>query len=63
MLLSCKRGRPHPYGFSGFKHIFRKDGVALGGIIDQHVGNSTDELTVLDNGTAAHECVKQDTTN
>ena len=40
------------------QHIFNKDAVAHGGIVHQHVGHSTDEFAVLDNGTAGHADVK-----
>ena len=39
------------------EHIFDKDAVAAGGIAHQNVGDRADELYVLDDGTAAHECV------
>ena len=46
----------------GFEHRFRKDGIAFGGVIDKHVRDSTDKLTILHKRAATHECVKQDTT-
>ena len=50
-LLSCR-----------FQHVFDKDPVPSGRIIDQNVGHGAHQLAVLNNWTAAHECVKQDTT-
>ena len=40
------------------QHILNKDAVACRGIIHQHMGYGADELTVLDDGTAAHADVK-----
>ncbi len=40
------------------QHVFDKNAVAGGGIIDKDVGDSTNELAVLKDGTAGHECVK-----
>jgi len=42
----------------GIQHIFNENAVAGGGVIDQHVGHGANELAVLDNGRAGHECVK-----
>ena len=39
------------------EHIFDKDAVAAGGIAHENVGHRADELSVLDDGGAAHECV------
>ena len=39
------------------QHILGKDAVAAGGIAHKDVGDGADELAVLDNGAAAHECV------
>ena len=39
------------------KHILNKDAVATGGVVHQNVGHGADELAVLENGAAAHECV------
>jgi len=39
------------------KHIFDKDGVAAGGVVDKDVGYRADEFAVLNNGATAHECV------
>ena len=44
------------------EHILYKNSVADGGIADQHVGHSSDQLAVLDNGAARHECVQVGTT-
>ena len=40
------------------QHIFDEDAVAARGVIDQNVGDGADELAVLEDGTAGHECVK-----
>ena len=40
------------------QHILDQDAVTHGGIIDQHVGHGADEFAVLDDGAAAHVCVK-----
>ena len=39
------------------EHIFDKDAVAAGGVAHENVGHRADELSVLDDRTAAHECV------
>ena len=36
------------------QHILDEDAVPRGGIIDQYVGHSADQLAVLNNGAAAH---------
>ena len=38
----------------GVEHILDEDTVARGGVVDEHVGDSTDELTVLNDGRARH---------
>ena len=38
------------------QHVFHKDPVAHGGIVDQHVGDCSHDLAVLDNGAAAQVC-------
>ena len=38
------------------EHIVNKDAVAGGRVVDHDVGHGSDELAVLDDGTAAHEC-------
>lgn len=40
------------------QHILNKDAVPSCRIIYQHVGDGTDEATVLDDGGAGHVCVK-----
>ena len=40
----------------GVQHIFNENSVPRGGIVDQNVGYSTDELAVLNDGAARHEC-------
>lgn len=46
----------------GFQHMLQQDAVALGGVIHQHVGHSPHKAPVLDDGAAAHDCVKIGTT-
>ena len=36
----------------GFEHIFNKNSIAGGGVVDQDVGNGADEFAVLDDGGA-----------
>ena len=38
------------------QHIFNKDAVARGGIVDKDVGDRPDELAVLDDRAARQEC-------
>ena len=38
------------------QHVFHKDPVAHGGIVDQHVRYRADKLAVLDDGAAAQVC-------
>ena len=40
------------------EHIFNKDAVASGGVIDQHMSNGAYQFSVLDNRTAGHADVK-----
>ena len=40
------------------QHIFNKDAVAGCGVVHKHMGHCADQFTVLDDGTAGHECVK-----
>ena len=44
------------------QHIFNENAVARGRVVDKHVGHRADELAVLDEGAAAHECVQVGTT-
>ena len=44
------------------QHVFHKDPVAHGGIVDQHVGDCSHDLAVLDDRRAAHECGQEGTT-
>ena len=37
------------------QHIFDEDAKAARGIVDENVGHRADELTILNDGTAAHE--------
>ena len=39
------------------QHVFNKDAVAGGGIVDEDMGHGTDEFAVLNEWTAGHECV------
>ena len=45
------------------KHILDKYAVATGGVGDEDVDHSTDELAILQNRAAAHECVNIGPTN
>ena len=44
------------------QHIFNKNPVPLGRIIDHYVRHRADELAVLDDGRSAHECGQEGTT-
>ena len=44
-------------------HILDKDPVPRGRIVDQHVGDRTDELAVLNDWAAAQVCGQEGTTN
>ena len=44
------------------EHIFNKNAVSRGGGVDEDVGDSADELAVLNDGGAAHECGQVGTT-
>ena len=46
----------------GGEHVFDKDAISRGGIVDEHVRDSAHELAVLDDGRARHECVQVGTT-
>ena len=48
---------------SCIQHILNENAVASGGIVDQHVGDRSDELAVLNDGRARHECVQVGTTH
>ena len=39
---------------SCIQHIFNKDAVARGGVINKHMGDRPHQLAVLDDGAAAH---------
>ena len=42
----------------GIQHIFDKNAISAGGVIDQDMGHRADEFAILDDGAAGHECVK-----
>ena len=44
------------------EHILNENAVARGGVADEDVGDGADELSVLDDGAAAHECGQERTT-
>ena len=44
------------------QHILNENTVACGRSVDKDMGDGTDELAVLDNGRAAHECGQEGTT-
>ena len=59
---------PAPPSFSlalrrGVPHIFNENPVSRGGIVDQHVGHRSHELSVLKDGAARQECGQSRTTN
>ena len=39
------------------QHFFNKNGIPAGGIVNKDMGHRTDELAVLQDGGAAHQCV------
>ena len=43
------------------QHIFDENAVTRGGVVDQHVGDGADEVTVLDDRRAGHADVKYGT--
>ena len=47
---------------SGVQHIFYEYSVSLGGVCDHNVCDRADELAVLDNRAAGHECGQEGTT-
>ena len=49
-------------GFHSGEHIVYKYAIPRSGVVDHHVCHRTDELAVLDDGRAAHECVQVGTT-
>ena len=51
------------YALCRFEHIFGENAVALLGIVYKNVRNSAHQPPILNNRTAAHECVKRDTTH
>ena len=44
------------------QHIFGENAVARGGFVDEHMRYRSDELAVLDDGGARHECGQVGTT-
>lgn len=40
--------------FSMLQHVFNKDSVSSGAVLDEDVGDCADDLAVLDDGAAAH---------
>ena len=47
----------------GIQHIFNENAVPHGGIVYHNVGYSTDELAVLNDRAARHECGQEGTTH
>lgn len=43
-------------------HVFAEDGVAPCGVVKKYMGDSARQPAVLQNGAAAHGCVKIGTT-
>ena len=54
--------RPRHGKIDSGEHIFDKNSVSRGRVIDQHVGDCSHQLAVLDDRAAAHECVQVGTT-
>ena len=54
-LNSCRPRQFIASHLTRIKHIFDKDSVALGRLVDGDVGNGANELTVLEEGRARHE--------
>ena len=46
----------------GVQHIFNENAVAARGVVDHDVRYRADELAVLDDGGAGHECGQERTT-
>ena len=44
------------------KHIFNKNSITLGSVLDKHMGDCPNDFSILYNGASAHECVKERTT-
>ena len=44
------------------EHIFDENSVALGGVVDHYVGDGADQLPVLNDRGARHECGQGGTT-
>ena len=54
--------RPRLWHLRRIQHILNENAVPNRGIVDHHVGDRSDQLAVLDDGRAAHECVQVGTT-
>ena len=61
-LNSCRFRQFIASDFARTQHILDKYTVSLGGICHHNVRDSADELAVLDNRAARHECVQVGTT-
>lgn len=48
--------------FGSREHIFDENAVAAGGVADEDVGDGADDLSVLNDRGAAHECGQAGTT-
>ena len=62
LLNSCRSRQFIASYLARIQHIFDEDSVSRGGIVDQHVGDRSHELAVLNDGGARHECVQVGTT-
>ena len=51
--------RPRQRHLHRIEHIFNENAVPRGGIVDQHVGDRTDELAVLNDGEPDTSVVKK----
>ena len=54
--------RFHHVNVGGIQHILYKYSIPLGWLGYHHMGDSSDELAVLNDGAAAHECGQVGTT-
>ena len=62
MILLFLLRRPRHRDIDRGEHIFDKDAVARGGVVDQHVRHSSYQLAVLNDGRARQVCVQIGTT-
>ena len=51
-------GAINPNLCRGVQHVFNENAISGSGIVNKNMSNGTDELAVLDDGTAGHADVK-----